>query len=90
MMSKYYDGVEFPFCNEVSKYERIAKIGQGTFGYVLFVDEHNKSCCTCWFCKLSHFRLGLALACQIHFIYQNKYRRGPITVAVVGMVIMYA
>lgn len=32
-MSKYYDGVEFPFCDEFSKYEKLAKIGQGTFGY---------------------------------------------------------
>ena len=32
IMSKYYDGVEFPFCDEFSKYEKLAKIGQGTFG----------------------------------------------------------
>lgn len=32
IMSKYYDGVEFPFCDEFSKYEKMAKIGQGTFG----------------------------------------------------------
>ena len=24
--------LEFPFCHDVSKYERITKIGQGTFG----------------------------------------------------------
>lgn len=34
IMSKYYDGVEFPFCDEFSKYEKMAKIGQGTFGWV--------------------------------------------------------
>lgn len=34
-MSKYYDGVEFPFCDEFSKYEKMAKIGQGTFGWVV-------------------------------------------------------
>ena len=33
IMSKYYDGVEFPFCDEFSKYEKMAKIGQGTFGW---------------------------------------------------------
>lgn len=39
-MSKYYDGVEFPFCDEFSKYEKMAKIGQGTFGCVLFHKEY--------------------------------------------------
>lgn len=24
--------VHFPFCPEISKYERMAKVGQGTFG----------------------------------------------------------
>lgn len=29
---KYIEEYNFPFCDEASKYERITKIGQGTFG----------------------------------------------------------
>lgn len=29
---KYIEEFDFPFCNESSKYEKVAKIGQGTFG----------------------------------------------------------
>lgn len=29
---KYIEEYDFPFCNESSKYEKVAKIGQGTFG----------------------------------------------------------
>lgn len=29
---KYVEEFNFPFCDDASKYERVAKIGQGTFG----------------------------------------------------------
>ena len=29
---KYIEEFDFPFCDEASKYEKVAKIGQGTFG----------------------------------------------------------
>lgn len=29
---KYIEEFNFPFCDESSKYEKVAKIGQGTFG----------------------------------------------------------
>lgn len=29
---KYVEEFSFPFCEESSKYEKVAKIGQGTFG----------------------------------------------------------
>ena len=29
---KYIEEFNFPYCDESSKYEKVAKIGQGTFG----------------------------------------------------------
>ena len=32
------DTFDFPYCHEVSKYEKIAKVGQGTFGLEALLD----------------------------------------------------
>ena len=34
-MSK--DLLDYPFCHDVNKYEKMVKIGQGTFGFVDYV-----------------------------------------------------
>lgn len=34
---KYIEEFDFPHCDESSKYEKVAKIGQGTFGYVKII-----------------------------------------------------
>ena len=32
---KYIETFDYPFCDDVGKYEKLSKIGQGTFGYAL-------------------------------------------------------
>lgn len=41
---KYVEDFNFPFCDDASKYERVTKIGQGTFGYVKFISRFILQC----------------------------------------------
>lgn len=74
IMSKYYDGVEFPFCDEFSKYEKMAKIGQGTFGCV-FCHKEDKLIPSCrpylflYCCVLAWLTLA---ACQPWLLAWNQ------------------
>lgn len=34
---KYIEEFAFPYCDETTKYEKVAKIGQGTFGYLTII-----------------------------------------------------
>lgn len=40
---KYLEEYNFPFCEAATKFEKLAKIGQGTFGYVQYSFECNRN-----------------------------------------------
>lgn len=37
-LMKYVDEFKFPYMTDVNQYDKIAKIGQGTFGWAFFID----------------------------------------------------
>jgi hypothetical protein len=45
---KYLEEYNFPFCEAATKFEKLAKIGQGTFGYVIFL--LSDCCCNVIIC----------------------------------------
>ena len=64
-----YDGLRFPFCDEDTKYEKLAKIGQGTFGYVLILLLHYNIVCTFYQCKLVNIKSIFCIELSFTFIF---------------------
>lgn len=54
---KYVEDFNFPFCDDASKYERVTKIGQGTFGYVKFISRFILQLSSSLFCSTKMYLL---------------------------------